>query len=77
MSKFSFLGCKYRLYPESPIKRKLIRGSIVTGAIVSSPLIAALALVAGVGALAVGAVALPTYGSYRLVKSIKVNETRI
>jgi hypothetical protein len=72
MSKFSFLGCKYRLYPESPIKRKLIRGSIVAGAIASTPVVGAVAVVAGVGVLVVGSVALPVYGSVRLVRSIKV-----
>ena len=67
------LGCKYRFYPEKPAKRRIIRGSILAGKILATPLIASLAAVVGLGAVAVGFVAVPTYGSYKLVKHIHVS----
>lgn len=67
------LGCKYKFYPEKPLKRKIIRGSILGSKIVAAPLVASLALVAGLGILVFGCVALPIYGSYRLAKHVKVS----
>lgn len=71
-SKLSILGCKYRLYPEKPVKRKMIRGSIFGVKIITAPFVASVALALGAGVLAVGCICLPVYGSYLLVKHIKV-----
>ena len=75
-NKLSVLGCKYRFYPENPVKRKMIRGSILCGKVLAAPLLGSVALVVGAGALAVGCVALPVYGSYKLVKHIKVKNEK-
>ena len=56
------------------MKRKMIRGSILCGKVLAAPLLGSVALVVGAGALAVGCVALPVYGSYKLVKHIKVKK---
>ncbi len=50
----------------------MIRGSILLGKFLAAPVIGTIALVIGIGALAVGSVALPAYGSYKLIKHIKV-----
>ncbi|CAF0730745.1 unnamed protein product [Brachionus calyciflorus] len=73
-SKLSILGCKYKLYPDKPFKRKLIRSSVLGGKIVAAPFVAAVGLVVGVGVLAVGCVALPVYGTYRIAKRIKLKK---
>ena len=67
------MGCRYRFYPEQPTKRRIIRGSILGCKIIAAPLIVSAAIVIGAGAVAVGIVALPTYGSYKLIKQIQVN----
>ena len=68
-SKLSVLGCRYRLYPERPLRRRLIRGSLLGAELVALPLVAGAAVALGAGALVVGCVALPIYASYRLIKS--------
>jgi len=72
-NRLSVLGCKYRFYPEKPVKRRIIRGSILAGKILATPIVATLAAVIGIGAVVVGVVVLPTYGSYRLIKHIHVS----
>ncbi|RMZ97407.1 E3 ubiquitin-ligase RNF217-like [Brachionus plicatilis] len=71
-SKLSVLGCKYKLYPDKPLKRKAIRGSVLGAKIAATPFIIAVGLVVGIGVVAVGSVALPVYGSYKLYKYTKL-----
>ena len=66
------MGCKYRFYPQKPAKRRVIRGSVLCGKVLAMPLLATAGLVIGVGALVVGCIAIPTYGSYRLIKHIQL-----
>lgn len=66
------LGCKYKLYPDKPLKRKAIRGSILGAKLAATPFVIAAGLVVGVGVLAAGSVALPVYGSYKLYKYSKL-----
>lgn len=71
-SKLSVLGCKYLFYPEKPLKRKVIRGSILCGQVLAAPVVGTVALVAGAGAIVIGCIALPAYGSYKLINFIQV-----
>jgi hypothetical protein len=75
-SRFSILGCKYRFYPDKPLKRKIIRGSVLSAKIASIPLIAGAGIVVGACALAASTVAVPAYGSYKIIKHIKVNSVK-
>lgn len=70
-SKLSVLGCKYLFYPEKPFKRRAIRSSILCGQVLAAPLVGTVALVAGAGAIVVGCIALPAYGSYKLINFIQ------
>jgi E3 ubiquitin-protein ligase RNF217 len=69
-SELSVLGCKYRFYPDNPLKRRLIRGSILGGKIFAVPIVLCLAVVAGAVCAAIG---LPAYCCFMLVREIKVN----
>jgi len=58
------------------VKRKMIRGSILGGKLLVAPVVGSLALVAGVVVLGLGCIALPVYGTYRLVKFAKKRKNR-
>lgn len=73
-SKLSVLGCKYRLYPDQPLKRKLIRGSVFGAKIAAVPFICGAGLVVGACALAASTVVVPAYGSYKIIKHIKTKK---
>ncbi len=68
-SELSVLGCKYRFYPDRPLKRRLIRSSILCGKILAAPIILCLAVVAGAVCAGIG---LPAYGCFTLVRHIRV-----
>ncbi|CAF1470647.1 unnamed protein product, partial [Didymodactylos carnosus] len=66
-------SCKYNLYPNKPVLRKTLRGLFVGAAVVVAPV----AAVGAVALLAVGTtVAVPTYGTYRLVKFLRQRHQR-
>ena len=52
-SKYSILGCKYKLWPNQPVLRWLVRGSIAFGALLLSPIALA-------GLLVILVIAIPT-----------------
>ncbi|CAF1600413.1 unnamed protein product [Adineta ricciae] len=67
-SRYSPLGCKYNLYPNKPILRHTVRGLVTGVATLAVPV----AIVGAMTILAVGTtIALPTYGTYRLIKHIR------
>jgi len=68
-SELSVLGCKYRFYPDNPLKRRLIRGSILGGKILAAPIVLCLAVAAGAVCAGIG---LPAYCCFMLVREIKV-----
>ncbi|CAF1523170.1 unnamed protein product [Adineta steineri] len=72
-SELSVLGCKYRFYPDRPLKRRLIRGSILCGKILAAPVILCLAVVAGAVCASIG---LPAYCCFTLVRHIKARRRR-
>lgn len=71
-AKYSIFGCKYKLWPNRPLLRWLIRGSILGGVIVLTPvaLAAVLALLAiGIPAvLVIGCFALPVFACMQCKK---------
>ena len=73
-SELSVLGCKYRFYPDNPLKRRLIRGSILGGKILAAPALLCIAVVAGAVCAGIG---LPAYCCLTLVRQIKVNIFRL
>ena len=68
-SELSVLGCKYRFYPDQPLKRRLIRGSILCGKVLAAPVLLCMAVVAGAVFASVGS---PAYCCVMLVRHIKV-----
>ena len=68
-SELSVLGCKYRFYPDRPLKRRLIRGSILGGKILAAPVVLCFAVVAGTVCATIG---LPAYCCVMLARHIKV-----
>jgi E3 ubiquitin-protein ligase RNF217 len=64
-AKYSIFGCKYKLFPDRPLLRWLVRGSIFTGILILSPIVlaAVIALVAiGIPiTLVIACFALPIY----------------
>lgn len=70
-SELSVLGCKYRFYPDRPVKRRLIRGSILGGKILAAPVVLCFAVVAGTVCATVG---LPAYCCVMLARHIKVTQ---
>ena len=68
-SELSVLGCKYRFYPDRPVKRRLIRGSILGGKILAAPVVLCFAVVAGTVCATIG---LPAYCCVMLARHIKV-----
>lgn len=62
-SKYSVFGCKYRLWPDKPCLRWLVRGSILTGILLLLPIVLAIVIVLAAIALPlliiVGIFALP------------------
>ncbi|CAF1250354.1 unnamed protein product [Adineta steineri] len=72
-SELSVLGCKYRFYPDNPLKRRLIRGSILGGKILAAPILLCLAVVAGAVCAGIG---LPAYCCFMLVRQIKTRRRR-
>lgn len=50
-SKYSIFGCKYKLWPDRPLLRWLVRGSIVVGILLLIPIV--LALIIAVVAIAI------------------------
>ncbi|UJR23243.1 hypothetical protein I4U23_026263 [Adineta vaga] len=67
-SRYSPFGCKYNLYPDKPILRRTVRGLVTGFATLTIPV----AVVGAVAILAVGTtIAVPTYGTYRLIKHIR------
>ena len=68
-SELSVLGCKYRFYPDRPLKRRLIRGSILFGKILAAPI---LLCAAAVGGAVCACVALPVYCCIVLARHIEV-----
>ncbi|XP_064652741.1 uncharacterized protein LOC135503209 [Lineus longissimus] len=65
-SRYSVFGCKYRLKPEKPHERKLIRGAILASKILAVPCVGVVAVGAGAIILVAGAVLGPFYGVYKL-----------
>ncbi|CAF0948059.1 unnamed protein product [Adineta ricciae] len=72
-SELSVLGCKYRFYPDNPLKRRLIRGSILGGKILAAPALLCIAVVAGAVCAGIG---LPAYCCLTLVRQIKTRRRR-
>ncbi|CAF0748398.1 unnamed protein product [Rotaria sordida] len=72
-SELSVLGCKYRFYPDNPLKRRLIRGSILGGKILAAPIILCLAAVAGAVCASIG---FPAYCCFMLVRQIKASRRK-
>ncbi|CAF3491826.1 unnamed protein product [Rotaria sp. Silwood1] len=72
-SELSVLGCKYRFYPDKPLKRRLIRGSILGGKILAAPIILCLAVVAGAVCASIG---FPAYCCFMLVRQIKASRRK-
>jgi E3 ubiquitin-protein ligase RNF217 len=70
-SELSVLGCKYRFYPDHPLKRRLIRGSILGGKILAAPIVLCLAVVAGAVCAGIG---IPAYCCFMLAREIKVKK---
>lgn len=64
-AKYSIFGCKYKLHPNQPCLRWLIRGSIFAGILILSPIVLAILIaILAVGipiVLIVGIFALPLY----------------
>ncbi len=73
-SELSVLGCKYRFYPDHPLKRRLIRGSILGGKILAAPIVLCLAVVAGAVCAGIG---LPAYCCFMLAREIKVKDFEV
>jgi E3 ubiquitin-protein ligase RNF217 len=71
-AKYSIFGCKYKLYPNRPLLRWLIRGSILTGVIILTPVaLAALLALVAIGipvVLIVGCFALPVFACVKCKK---------
>ncbi|XP_022091132.1 probable E3 ubiquitin-protein ligase RNF217 [Acanthaster planci] len=67
-SAFSVFGCKYRLLPNKPVKRKLIRGAIFGCKIAAAPVCITLAV--GVGCVLLVALG-PAYATYAACREYK------
>ncbi|CAM4749618.1 unnamed protein product [Rotaria magnacalcarata] len=72
-SELSVLGCKYRFYPDNPLKRRLIRGSILGGKILAAPIVLCLAVVTGAVCASIG---FPAYCCFMLVRQIKASRRK-
>ncbi|KAL3888489.1 hypothetical protein ACJMK2_000856 [Sinanodonta woodiana] len=64
-SRFSPFGCKYKLYPDKPVRRRLIRGSVLGGKILAAIGLLGLGVAAGVILLGASVVILPIYGGVK------------
>jgi hypothetical protein len=73
-SELSVLGCKYRFYPDNPLKRRLIRGSILGAKVLAAPMILCLAMVAGTLCAGIG---LPAYCCCMIARQIKVGNSSV
>ncbi|XP_013071019.2 uncharacterized protein DDB_G0292642-like [Biomphalaria glabrata] len=65
-SRFSPLGCKYRLMPKRPGLRKFIRGTNFAARVVAGVILAGLGLAAGVVLVGASVVIVPGYGIFML-----------
>ncbi|KAH9491939.1 hypothetical protein Btru_026837 [Bulinus truncatus] len=65
-SRFSPLGCKYRLLPKKPGLRKFIRGTNFAARIIAGVIIAGLGLAAGAVLVGASVVIVPGYGIFML-----------
>ncbi|XP_059139964.1 uncharacterized protein LOC131928071 [Physella acuta] len=69
-SRFSLFGCKYRLMPERPGLRRLIRGTNFAARLVAGVVLAGLGLAAGAVLVGASVVIVPGYGIFLLKRHL-------